>query len=154
MERNEGKMQVGDRVIISRPGSEGLFSARIERESTVTAIRPKSFDAGGLCFRNDGREWSGHNRVKLIPHEADEQERRLLAATLEVERFERAERAREDVILSFVLSCRHQEEWLKLGLEELRRIAALHGITSPRAEALQASRRRLSTLPPDESLDP
>jgi hypothetical protein len=89
----------------------------------------------------------------LVPREEDEHEKRLLAAAHEAELSERAERAREDVLLSFVLSCRHQEEWLKLGLEELRRIAALHGITSPRGEALRASQRRLSTLPPDEPLD-
>lgn len=150
MENKELEVKVGDRVIISRPGSGGRFAARVERTSTVTAVRPKSFDAGGLCFRYDGREWSGHNRVNLIPREEDLNVSRELATANEVELQERAARAREDVILAFVLSCRHQEEWLKLGLAELSRIAALHGITSARAEALNASRRQLATLPPLE----
>jgi len=76
---------------------------------------------------------------------------RALEAAREADLFERAERAREDVILAFVLSCRHQDEWLKLGLSELRRIAALLGISSPRVEALNASQRRLSTLPAQSS---
>lgn len=150
MERDGATFQVGNRVIISRPGSEGVFSARIERESTVTAVRSKSFDAGGLCFRNDGREWSGHNRARLIPREEEELERRLAAAARKAELFDRAERAREDVLLSFLLSCRHQEEWLGLGLAELRRIAALHGITSPRENARQASQLQLSAMPVDD----
>jgi hypothetical protein len=147
MERDGATFQVGDRVIISRPGSEGVFSARIERESTVTAVRSKSFDAGGLCFRYDGREWSGHNRVRVIPREEEELEKRLLAAARKAELFDRAERAREDVLLSFLLSCRRQEEWLNLGLAELRRIAALHGITSPREKAQQLSQLQLSAMP-------
>jgi hypothetical protein len=114
----------------------------------VEAVRPKSFDAGGLCFRYDGREWNGHNRIRLIQREEELNEIRAREAAREADLVERTERASEDVILAFVLSCRHQQEWLKLGLPELTRIAALHGITSPRAEALHASQRQLSTLPP------
>jgi hypothetical protein len=152
MERDGRKMKVGDRVTISRPSSEGIFSARVERESTITGVRSKSFDAGGLCFRNDGREWSGHNRVRFIALAEDEDEKRLVAATLDAELLERAERAREDVLLSFVLSCRNQEEWLRLGLPELRRIAALHGIVSPKSAALQARQHRRSNLLPNQFL--
>jgi hypothetical protein len=148
MDNHELNVKVGDRVAISRPGLGGRFAARVERLSTVTAVRPRSFDAGGLCFRYDGREWSGHNRIRLIPREEDEIELRTQATVHEADLVERAVRAREDVILAFVLSCRHQDEWLKLGLSELSRIAALHGITSARAEAITASQRQLSTLPP------
>jgi hypothetical protein len=148
MHSHELNVKVGDRVVISRPDSRDPFAARIERVSAVEAVRPKSFDAGGLCFRYDGREWSGHNRVCSIPREEGIKEKRALEAAREADLIERAKRAREDVILAFVLSCRHQDEWLKLGIEELRRIAELHGIASARAEALSASQRRLSTLPP------
>jgi hypothetical protein len=153
MYSHELKVKVGDRVVISRPDSKDPFAARIERVSTVEAVRPKSFDAGGLCFRYDGREWSGHNRIRLVPREEESREMRTLEAAREADLIERAKRAREDVILAFVLSCRHQDEWLKLGLEELRRIAELHGITSARSAALGASRRRLSTLPPLRPLE-
>lgn len=72
------RVMVGDRVLISRPKSLNgignrlgnrfgkLLGDRIGRPSTVTAVRPQSFDAGGLCFRHDGREWNGHNRVQFI----------------------------------------------------------------------------------------
>jgi hypothetical protein len=66
MDRNGLKIKVGDRVIVTRPISIQRYAARVERFSTVTAVRTKSFEAGGLCFRNDGREWNGHNRVRLI----------------------------------------------------------------------------------------
>jgi len=148
MNSAETKFRVGDRVVISRPDPGSIFAKRIERDASVTAVLPKSFDAGGLCFRYDGREWSGHNRVCLIPREEGIKEKRALEAAREADLIERAKRATEDVILAFVLSCRHQDEWLKLGIEELRRIAELHGIASARAEALSASQRRLSTLPP------
>jgi hypothetical protein len=40
-------------------------------------------------------------------------------------------------MLAFLLSSRHEKEWLKLGLPELRRIAALHGIMAMGADALE-----------------
>jgi hypothetical protein len=127
----ELNVKVGDRVIISRPRSVGSFAASIDRNSTVSAVRAKSFDAGGLCFRNDGREWGGHNRVRLMaPEESGNG-----ADACDIER---AERAKEDAILAFLLSSRHEKEWLKLGLPELRRIAALHGIAATRKEAVSA----------------
>ena len=147
------KVKVGDRAIISRPASMDRYAERIERLSTVTAARPRSFDAGGLCFRYDGREWSGHNRVELIPREEEEIENRLLAAARETELLDRAERGRDDIILAFVLSRVHQKRWLKLGVEELKRIAELHGIKSPKAEALGASLDQLSSLPMVEPPD-
>lgn len=146
MEPLQLKIRVGDRVIISRPNLSDRFAPRIERVATVTGVRAKSFDAGGLCFRYDGREWSGHNRLRLIPREEDKNEALLVAAAREAEIIERTQRAREDVILAFVLSCRPQEDWLKLGLDELKRIAALHGITSPKTEVLKAPPHRLSAL--------
>lgn len=134
----ELKVAVGDRVIISRPNSSRRFAASVERTSTVTAVRPRSFDAGGLCFRNDGREWGGHSLVRLLSQAEEEPSAGALAEAAEASRLERAERAREDVLLAFLLSSRHEEQWLKLGLEELRRIAALHGITSPRRKDREA----------------
>jgi hypothetical protein len=139
MDFPELNVKVGDRVIISRPRAAGSFATDFERLSTVSAVRPKSFDAGGLCFRNDGREWGGHNRVRLIaPDEAD-YDASLPAAAGDASRLDRAERAREDVILAFLLSSRHEKEWLKLGIHELRRIAALHGIAPARKEPLKTA---------------
>ena len=151
MHINEIKFKVGDRVIISRPGSDGPFAERVERIATVTAVRAKSFDAGGLCFRHDGREWSGHNRIKLIKRleEADEERARVQAR--ETDLLDRAERSREDVLLAFVLSRRHQEEWLKLGLDELRRIAVLHGIACPKTEALNVSQGQQTAFADDST---
>ncbi len=140
MDLKEIMFKVGDRVIISRPGFGSPLARRVERPASVTAVRRKSFDAGGLCFRHDGREWSGHNRIKLIPRTKEEDEVRERSAARDTDLLERTERASEDVLLAFVLSRRHRDEWLKLGLPELIRIAALHGITSPKTEALNASR--------------
>lgn len=148
MESHEIKVRVGDRVVISRPDSNDRLAPGKERRATVEAVRTKSFDAGGLCFRYDGREWNGQNRIRLIPREQDEIETQAAKAARAENFIERAEHAREDVILAFVLSRRHQNEWLKLGLPELTRIAALHGIASARTEALNASQQQLATLPP------
>jgi hypothetical protein len=134
----ELKVKVGDRVVISRPRSAGSFAASVDRYSTVSAVRTRSFDAGGLCFRNDGREWGGHNRVRMVTPEEAEKHAGSLAAAGETSGLERSERSREDAILAFLLSSRHEKEWLKLGIHELRRIAALHGIASPRKEPLKA----------------
>ena len=134
MDLRELRVKVGDRVVISRPQSTSRFAASIERLSTVTAVRSKSFDAGGLCFRNDGREWGGHNRIRLVPQEENSNDSGSLAGAEEASRLERAERAREDSVLAFLLSSRQEEEWLRLGIHELRRIAALHGIGSARPE--------------------
>lgn len=136
MDAQELDVKVGDRVIISRSRSAGSFAASIDRSSTVSAVRVKSFDAGGLCFRNDGREWGGHNRVRLIAPE--ESGNGAGSPPRDAVGLERAERAKEDAILAFLLSSRHEKEWLKLGLHELRRIAALHGIRSTRKEAVSA----------------
>jgi len=136
MNSDELKVQVGDRVVISRPRSNGRFAGNIERLSTVTAVRPKSFDAGGLCFRNDGREWGGHNRVRLIPPDGEDDPIEARARADEACRLERSDRAREDAVLAFLLSSKHEKEWLKLGIIELRRIAALHGIVPIRAEPM------------------
>jgi hypothetical protein len=125
--------KVGDRVVISRPNPTHRFAANVERFAAVTAVRPKSFDAGGLCFRNDGREWGGHNRARLIPQLKDGDDVDLLPG---VEPMNRLERASEDALLAFLLSSRHEKEWLKLGIHELRRIAALHGIGSPKPDQL------------------
>jgi hypothetical protein len=128
MEKDACSVKVGDRVVISRPRSSSRFATTVDRSAFVTAVRPKSFDAGGLCFRNDGKEWSGHNRVCLIPEFEGEFKVAVQADPEEVLRRERTECAREDVRLAFLLSFRHEEQWLRLGLNELRRIAALHGI--------------------------
>ena len=138
MESEEFRVQVGDRVVISRPRSNRSFAGSIERLSTVTTIRLKSFDAGGLCFRNDGREWGGHNRVRLIPPDGEEDPVEARARADEAVRMERSERGREDTVLAFLLSSRHEKEWLKLGIVELRRIAALHGIKPARLQPQQA----------------
>jgi hypothetical protein len=71
MDNDVRRVKVGDRVIISRPQSKGRFPKTVDRFAHVAAVRPKSFDAGGLCFRYDGREWSGHNRVRLAPMDLD-----------------------------------------------------------------------------------
>jgi hypothetical protein len=89
----------------------------------------------------------------LIPREEEEIENRLLAVARETELLERAERGRDDIILAFVLSRIHEKRWLRLGVEELKRIAVLHGITSPKAEALGSSFNQLSSLPVVEPSD-
>jgi hypothetical protein len=98
-------------------------------------VRRQSFDAGGLCFRNDGREWKGHNRVRLVVAENAKAEAIALSGA---DIASRAERTREDANLAFLLSSRHEMDWLELGREELRRIAALHGISARRVEPLEA----------------
>jgi hypothetical protein len=142
MEPQELNVKVGDRVVISRPRLAGSFASSIDRFSTVSAVRTKSFDAGGLCFRNDGREWGGHNRVRLMVPDEVKNEAVSPAAANDGSSLDRAERGREDAILAFLLSSRHEKEWLKLGLPELRRIAALHGIKSTRKEPLEAASAR------------
>ena len=137
MDSQELNVKVGDRVIISRPRSTGSFASSIDRFSMVTAVRAKSFDAGGLCFRNDGREWGGRNRVRLATREELETLAGSSIESNDANSLDRPERAREDAILAFLLSSRHEKEWLKLGLPELRRIAALHGIKSGRKESLE-----------------
>jgi hypothetical protein len=124
----ETGINVGDRVIISCPRSSSRFAANIERLSTVTAIRPRSFDAGGLCFRVDGREWYGRSHARLISHEEEEDFLRALARADEERRHEIEDKEREEVVLASLLTYRHEKEWLQLGLDELRRIAALLGI--------------------------
>jgi hypothetical protein len=139
MDSRELKVNVGDRVVISRPRAVGSFAASVDRLSTVTAVRSRSFDAGGLCFRNDGREWGGRNRVRLADGEELEPHAGSSIVPGNTTTLERPERAKEDAILAFLLSSRHEKEWLKLGLPELRRIAALHGIKSASKDRLQAS---------------
>jgi hypothetical protein len=80
MQPQELEVKVGDRVIISRPRTAGSFAASLDRFSTVTAVRAKSFDAGGLCFRYDGREWGGHNRIRLLEPEEVGSESGVLAS--------------------------------------------------------------------------
>lgn len=135
MNRKDLDIKTGDRVIISRPTSIERYAARVDRFSTVTAVRPASFDAGGLCFRYDGREWKGHNRIRLA---LSDDAREGVVSLAAVEETSRTERAREDAMLAFLLSSRQEKDWLNLGLEELRRIAALHGITARRADPMEA----------------
>jgi len=40
MHSHQLEVRVGDRVVISRPDSRDSFAPRIERESTVEAVRP------------------------------------------------------------------------------------------------------------------
>ncbi len=134
MDRIELKINVGDRVIVSRPTSIQRYAGRVEQFSTVTAVRTKSFDAGGLCFRNDGREWNGHNRIRLILSDKAGKETTSLMG---VEEASRVERAGEEATLAFLLSSRHEKDWLKLGLQELRRIAVLHGIMPRSANPIE-----------------
>jgi hypothetical protein len=75
------KVSIGYRVIISRPGSKWPFAESYGRFSFVSAVRPKSFDAGGLRFRNNGRQWNGDNRVDLIPRKRGELTLALLEKT-------------------------------------------------------------------------
>jgi hypothetical protein len=139
MALEEEEVKVGGRVIISRPRPNGTLGARIERISTVSAVRLKSFDAGGLCFRMDGREWGGHNRARMSSTEEEAISDSSLTSNPGSSDSERAGRAKEDVILAFLLSTRHEKDWLKLGLPELRRIAALHGIPSARTGVVPVS---------------
>jgi hypothetical protein len=136
MDQDELKLKVGDQVIISRPTSTRRFSAHVEQPATVTATRSKSFDAGGLCFRNDGREWNGHNRVRLFPADDAEKDATSQEAAAETGRLERAS---EDAMLAYLLSSRDETDWLKLGLPELRRIAVMHGIMPRPAGSFKAA---------------
>ncbi len=143
MKKPHLKVKVGDGVIISPSSSPRRSSASpvpaspaMGRLSTVSAVRPSSFDAGGLCFRNDGREWRGHQRVRLasppqgenqgpiVPQMSEEELRRE-----EERQIKLAKRNTENAILAYLLSYRQEDEWLNLSLRELRRIAALHGIS-------------------------
>jgi hypothetical protein len=137
----EFQVTVGDCVIISRPRSNGRFASSIERLSTVSAVRPKSFDAGGLCFRYDGREWGGRSQVRLASTEEQHPTDSVaeISRADEERRFDRAEREREDLLLASLLTYRHETEWLRLGLGELRRIARLLGIQFGNAEPLEAA---------------
>jgi len=128
MNTQKTTINVGDRAIISTPSSASCISSNIERLSIVTAVRPRSFDAGGLCFRFDGREWYGKSHARLISSEEEESFLRSLAMAEEERRREVEDRAREDVVLASLLTYRHEKEWLQLGLDELRRIAAELGI--------------------------
>ncbi|MGA2560579.1 MAG: hypothetical protein ABSF17_12945 [Terracidiphilus sp.] len=135
----EGRMEecgpgfkVGDRVIISRPRSRSSFSDCIERLSSVTSVRTKSFEAGGLCFRYDGREWGGRNRIRLVTPSEDPEHIASLLKAEEAFQADRGNGLREDMILALLISSRDERDWLRLGVEELRRIAALHGIPSTR----------------------
>jgi hypothetical protein len=108
----------------------------MERLTTVSAVRAKSFDAGGLCFRNDGKEWRGYQRVRLISQPQEEMADGVGPELSEDEKrrdderqIKRAKRNTENAILAYLLSYRQENEWLNLSLHELRRIAALHGIT-------------------------
>jgi hypothetical protein len=135
MDNDVRRVKVGDRVIISRPQSNSRFPKTVDRYACVDAVRPKSFDAGGLCFRLDGREWSGHNRVCLAPTRADTSQSASQADDAEAAHVRSIEREREDVQLAILLSYRHEQEWLKLGLDELHRIAALLGIPAAKAQS-------------------
>jgi len=137
MDMDELRVRVGDRVVISRPQSDSRFAAHIERYATVTAVRARSFDAGGLCFHNDGREWGGHTRIRLMTQMEAERDSLSRPTAADAIRQEREERAREDSVLAFLLSSQQEKDWLKLGLDELRRIAALHGIRAGRAERFE-----------------
>lgn len=59
-------LKVGDQILISSSASNERFTPIVGRFATVTAVRSLSFDAGGLCFRKDGTEWSGCYRVLRI----------------------------------------------------------------------------------------
>jgi hypothetical protein len=137
----EFNVNVGDCVIISRPRSNRRFASSIERPSTVSAVRPKSFDAGGLCFRYDGREWGGRSQVRLVSTEEQHPMDAMaeISRADEARRLDRAEREREDVLLASLLSYRHEHEWLRLGLGELRRIARLLGLQFGNTEPLEAT---------------
>ena len=135
MDQYKLKPKVGDRVIISRSTTTQRYAARVEQFSTVAAVRLKSFDAGGLCFRNDGREWNGHNRIRLILSGGANKEKVSLS---EVEQSSHIERVTEDATLAFLLSSRLEIDWLKLGIHELRRIAELHGIRPQHTQPLEA----------------
>ncbi|MGA9670192.1 MAG: hypothetical protein WBQ94_13350 [Terracidiphilus sp.] len=135
MKKHDLNVKVGDAIVISPSSSSKRYPA-MERLSTVSAVRPKSFDAGGLCFRNDGREWRGRHRVYLVAQAPEESEEDNLLVLSEEERsreerrqIEYAKRKTENAILAYLLSYRQENEWLRLSLRELRRIAALHGIT-------------------------
>jgi hypothetical protein len=141
MTPEELKVKIGDHVVISRPRPNRVLGARIEGISTVTAVRPKSFDAGGLCFRTDGREWGGHNRVRLLTPEEQGPFDGSLTNDPKAPDPENAGRKGEDAILAVLLSSRDEKDWLKLGIHELRRIAALHGISSQRMKTSPAPKR-------------
>jgi len=131
--------KVGDRVIISRSRPNSRFAEGMERLASVSAVRPTSFDAGGLCFRYDGREWRGRSQVRLISEEEERNYLCSLAKADEESRLESTEREREDVILASLLTYRHEKEWLELGLDELRRIASMLRIGFARTEVPEAS---------------
>ena len=130
MDQNELRICAGDRVVISRPTSTQRHALRCERLATVTAVRPRSFEAGGLCFRNDGREWNGHNRVRLF-HSDEPGEAAIPPAVVEAAEF--ADRAIENEKRVFV-SSPLQTDRLKPDPEELRRVQALHAMRSRRQQ--------------------
>ena len=135
---NDLRVQVGDRVVIAKPASSDHMAPWVERVSFVTAVRAKSFDAGGLCFRLNGQGWNGRhyllgaagNRETPFPkHTTEEtktQERLPFGSGL----IPCVPPSREAVVLAFLLADQPEEEWLSLGVLELRRIAAMLGVVS------------------------
>jgi hypothetical protein len=64
------------------------------------------------------------NEGPIVPERSEEELRQD-----DERQIKRAKRNAENAILAYLLSYRQEEEWLSLGLHDLRRIAALHGIT-------------------------
>lgn len=115
---NFANVKVGDRVLISKASSSAGLAAISGFAATVLAVRPKSFDAGGLCFRMDGREWRGNRWANPIAAKGRRNTANPLAGDRESEFA-----SDEEAILASMLSARSETEWLNLGVEELRRIA-------------------------------
>jgi hypothetical protein len=149
-------VKLGDAVVISA-SSSAKRSATTERMSTVSAVRSKSFDAGGLCFRNDGKEWRGRHRAYLTAQTQEVSERNHLENPLlelsgeersreEQRQIEQAKRKTENAILAYLLTFRQENEWLRLSLRELRRIAALHGITVKKRTRARTSASRVQPI--------
>jgi hypothetical protein len=115
---NFSNVKVGDRILISKPSSNAGLAAISGFAATVLAVRPKSFDAAGLCFRMDGREWRGNRWANPMAAKDRRNAANPLAGDGEAELA-----PGEEAILASMLSTRSETEWLNLGVDELRRIA-------------------------------
>jgi PAS domain S-box-containing protein len=125
---NELRVKVGDGVFIFNTQDNGSIAEVSRRFTRVTAVRPKSFDAGGLCFKYDGREWRGRSMVRLTTRDEEAAYFRAAPEPSRVNRPRPRDEEREDAILAARFSYRDEREWQELGLVELRRIADLLGI--------------------------
>jgi hypothetical protein len=125
-------LKVGDLVTISFAGtSKSHWKSRVE---TVTRVTPKLIETTGSSFiyrRSTGvatrgaTVFTGPSGVLMLPSAADLQRHALAEAEVKRKAEEvKAYTSREDVQIAERLGMMCVDDWLKLGLDELRLILA------------------------------